>query len=68
MVSYNPVWKLLIDKGISRPQLYKACKIPSQTYTNMTQNKNVNLNTLEKVCEYLHCDFGDIITYIPDND
>ena len=56
-VSYNGLWKKLIDKDMKKVDLI------SSTIAKMTKGEPVSLTILEKLCEELDCDFGDIISY-----
>lgn len=67
-VSYNRLWKLLIDKKMSKSELRKAAGIAPNTMTKMNRDEAVTLAVLEKVCAAVHADFGDIIEYIPEGD
>ncbi len=62
-VSYNKLWKLLIDKEISPPELRRAAGIAPNTMTKLRRGEPVNLSILDRICRELHCDFGDILTY-----
>ena len=66
-ISYNKMWKLLIDKNMSTAELRKIANIAPNTMTKLRRNEPVNLAILSRVCATLHCDFGDIIEYIPVN-
>ena len=59
-VSYNRLWKLLIDKKMSPAELRKAAGIAPNTITKLRNDLTVNLMILEKICGVLHCDFGDV--------
>jgi len=63
-VSYNRLWKLLIDKKMSVADLRKAAKIAPNTMTRMRKDQEVTLPVLEKICDVLQVDFGDIIEYV----
>lgn len=60
-VSYNKLWKLLIDRGLNKTSLQKIAGISSVSVAKLGRNENVNIETLAKICEALHCDFGDIM-------
>lgn len=62
-VSYNGLWKLLIDKNMKKTDLVEVIGISSSTLAKMSKGEGVSINTLEKICEELNCDFGDIISY-----
>lgn len=66
-VSYNKLWKLLIDKNIKKGQLQAAIGVSKGTMAKMGKNENVSLSVLLSICEYLNCDFGDIIEAVPIN-
>ena len=67
-VSYNKLWKLLVDKKMSKADLRKAANIAPNTMTKLRRDEPVNLAILSRVCDVLECDFGDIIQHIPDAD
>lgn len=62
-VSYNGLWKLLIDKNMKKMDLMNRVEISSSTVAKMTNGELVSLKVLEKICAELDCDFGDIIHY-----
>lgn len=63
VVSYNGLWKLLIDKNMKRMDLVNRVGISSSTLAKMGKDEPVSLEVLGKICEKLDCDFGDIISY-----
>ena len=65
-VSYDKLWKLLVDKKMSRAELRKTADISSNTLTRMIKDEPVTLELLSRICNKLDCDFGDIVTYVPD--
>lgn len=65
-LSYNKLWKLLIDEKMSKADLRKAINIAPNTMTKLRRDETVNLAILCKICEVLDCDFGDIVEYIKD--
>lgn len=66
-ISYNKLWKLLIDLKISQSNLRKEAEIAPNTMTKLRRDEAVNLAILGKICEVLDCDFGDIIEYIKED-
>lgn len=60
-VSYNKLWKLLIDKGIKKIELREITGISTGTLAKLGKNQNVTIEVLEKICLALDCDFGDIV-------
>lgn len=68
VVSYNGLWKLLIDKNMKRMDLVNHVGISSSTLAKMGKGEPVSLEVLGKICDKLDCDFGDIISYAGSGD
>ena len=66
LISYNKLWKLLIDKGISKSELKTAVKMSPNTLAKLGKNEPVSMDVLIRICETLNCDIGDIIQLVPD--
>lgn len=64
--SYNPLWKMLIDKGMTKEQLRKAVNLSSTTIAKMGRGEKVSLDVIERICNYFECQPGDILEYIKD--
>ena len=62
-ISYNGLWKLLIDKNMKKMDLVEKVGISSSTLAKMSKGEAVSISVLEKMCDALDCDFGDIINY-----
>lgn len=62
-ISYNGLWKLLIDKNMKKMDLVEKIGISSSTLAKMSKGETVSMTIMEKICEELNCDFGDIINY-----
>lgn len=65
-VSYNGLWKLLIDKNMKKVDLMNQLGISSGTVAKMTRGEIVSMSIMEKICRELDCDFGDLIHYEKD--
>ena len=63
-VSYNRLWKLLIDKKISKADLCNAARLDPNTMTKLCRDEPVTMGVLEKVCGTLNTDFGNMVEYI----
>ena len=63
-VSYNKLWKLLIDCNVSKSDLRKAINIAPNTMTKMNKDEPVSMIVLLKIAEYLQCDISDICEFI----
>lgn len=62
-ISYNGLWKLLIDKNMKRTDLIDQIGISSGTLAKMGKNEEVALSVLTKICEKYDCSYGDLISY-----
>ena len=62
-VSYNGLWKILIDKKLQRKDLTEKLNISSTTIAKMGKGAKVSLDVLERICRYLDCDLGDIASF-----
>lgn len=62
-ISYNGLWKLLIDNDKKKVDLINDLGISSSTIAKMTRGEKVSLSILEKICEEFNCDFGDLVSY-----
>ncbi len=65
-ISYNGLWKIMIDKNMKKVDLTSRLGISSSTIAKMTKGETVSMNVLEKLCRELDCDFGDLIRYVKD--
>ena len=63
-VSYNKLWKLLIDKKMSSAEIRRKNGISPNTLTKLKKDEEVTLSVLGKICSVLGTDFGEIIEYI----
>ncbi|MGI6055421.1 MAG: helix-turn-helix domain-containing protein [Bilifractor sp.] len=68
MISYNKLWKLLIDKNMMRTEMAKRAGITGNVLGRLSKNQPVSLGSLEKICDLLDCDIGDIMEFKADND
>ena len=60
-VSYNKLWKLLIDHNMNKSDLGKAAKMSPNTIAKLGKNETVSLDILVRICKALNCDIGDIV-------
>lgn len=66
-VCYNKLWKLLIDKNMSKTDLIKLAKISTNAMAHLGKNEDVRVEVLVKICGALGCKIEDIVEVIPDN-
>ncbi len=64
-VSYAKLWKVLIDKKMSKADLRRAACIAPNTMTKLRRDEDVSMEVLGRICQTLNKDFGDIMEYIP---
>lgn len=62
--NYKPLWKLLIDKEMTKKQLMIATGISKSTMDKMARSEQVSLDILDRICNYLSCNIEDIIEHI----
>lgn len=60
-ISYNKLWKLLIDKNMTKTQLRLATGMTSNALAKLGKDESVQLDILVKICEVLNCDLDDIV-------
>lgn len=60
-ISYNRLWKTLIDKGMNKTELRKKACLSSSTMAKMTNGEAVTLTTIERICEILDCQIEDVV-------
>ncbi len=65
-VSYNKLFKLMIDKKIRKGELCRAAGISSSSLLKISKDENIYVDILVRICGVLGCGFGDIMEYVPD--
>ena len=65
-ISYNKLWKLLVDRKMSKADLRKTASIAPNTMTRLRRDEEVTLTVLYKICATLKVDIGDIMEFLPD--
>lgn len=63
-ISYNKLWKKLIDEGMNKGDLREKTGISTGTIAKMTNGEPVTLTVMEKICNELRCDIGDLVEII----
>ena len=63
-ISYNKLWKLLIDKKLSKVDLRKNADIAPNTMTKLRRDEPVSMLILLKIAEHLDCDISDICEFV----
>ncbi len=65
-VSYDKLWKLLIDKKMNRTELKEAAGISFNVLAKMGKNEFISMESLHKICLTLNCNIGDFIEFTED--
>lgn len=63
-VSYDKLWKLLIDKKMNRTDLKEMAGISFNVLAKMRRGETVSLESLHKICIVLNCNIGDIMEFV----
>ncbi|MFI3162965.1 MAG: helix-turn-helix transcriptional regulator [Bacillota bacterium] len=64
MISYNKLWKKMIDLGIKRKDLKESAGLGSTTITKLNNNLPVSMEVMVKICIALNCNIGDIMDVV----
>ena len=68
MISYDNLWKVMKEKGVSQYTLIKKYNISPGQITRLKRNESVSTHTIEMFCRILKCGVGDIMEYIEDEE
>ncbi len=66
-VSYNKLWKLLIDKNMKKKELGEAAGISNSLIAKLGKNENVTVDVLVRICSALDCGIDDIMELVPED-
>lgn len=61
IISYNKLWKLLIDRKMNKQDLKKASSISTASIAKLGKGENITTDVLLKICKALDCDIADIM-------
>ena len=64
VISYDKLWKLLIDKKMSKSELRRAADLAPNTMTKLNKEKEVSLSVLFKICMVLNAGIGEIVEFV----
>lgn len=65
---YKKLWKLLIDRDMTKTQLREQAGISSSSLAKLSKDENVTTTVLAKICSTLNCDVSDIMEMVPDSE
>lgn len=64
MISYNPLWKMLIDRNLKKKDLQHLIGCNSNTISKMAKNEYISMANIDTICFVLNCQITDVIEYI----
>lgn len=67
MVSYKPLWKTLIDRGITKTQLREMVGCSTSTLARLGKDEFVGLDLICKICYVLNCKIEEVVEVVPEN-
>jgi len=67
-ISYNKLWKVLIDKRMKKTDLLAEADISTTTLAKLSKDQIVSLEVIARICKALNCDIGDVVEMLPDTD
>ena len=67
MISYKPLWKLLIEHGKKKTDLREIADISSGTLAKLGKNQPVNLVVVDRICQYFNCPVSDVIEFVQED-
>lgn len=65
-ISYDKLWKMLIDKRMNRTELKDEAGVSFNVVAKLGKGETVSLDSLYKICKALNCDIGDIMEFTDD--
>ena len=67
-ISYNPLWKMLIDKGMNKKELRELSGISTASMAKLGKGENITTDVLLRICTALNCQISDISETLPDEE
>lgn len=67
-VCYNKLWKILIDRSMSKTELIKLAKISTNAMAKLGKNEDVRVEVLVRICGVLNCSVDDIMEIVPNKE
>lgn len=65
--SYKPLWKLLIDKDMTKKELMENTGVSKSIVNKMTHREDVSLNVIDRICDFLNCNVECVVEHIKEN-
>ncbi len=67
-ISYDKLWKLLIDKRMRKGDLIDVVGMGRATLTKMNKEQSISMDTIIRICKYFHCDVSDILEFVHEDE
>lgn len=67
-ISYNRLWKRLIDLDLSKTDMMRRANISTNVLARLGKGAPVSMESMEKICKVLNCNIGDVMEFVPDNE
>ena len=64
MISYNKLWKMMIDCGLNKTQLREMAGVSTNAIAKMGKGENVSMEVLIKICKALQCNIADVVEIV----
>ena len=68
MISYDNLWNVMKEKGVTQYALIKKYHVSPAQITRLKRNESVSTHTIEMFCKILQCEVADIMRYVPDEE
>lgn len=65
-ISYNLLWKKLIDLGLSKTDMMRRANISTNVLARLSKGEPVSMDSMEKICKVLNCNIGDVMEFVTD--
>ena len=66
-VSYNRLWKLMIDRKLMKKDVIAMAGITTNAMAKMGRDENVSIEVIRKICNALNCKVEDVVEFIPES-
>ena len=67
MIKYDRLWQTMKQRGISQYDLYTHHNVKRSLLDRLRHNRNVEMNTIDRLCNILQCQVEDIMEHVPDD-
>ena len=67
MITYDRLWQTMKQRGVSQHDLYTHYNVNRSQLNRLRHNENVEINTIDKLCNILQCRVEDIMEHFPDD-